>query len=527
MSNGGIKMSNKKEIVDKLRELYVLRDKIYIYQPRYIWNIEEKRYKRNSNGDYSKVNLNDNKYKNLTKKEYKKRTITASLNRHIKEDSNFTLGIFGGEHMSKFICFDVDYPSMETSKFIAKKILEVLKEEVGINDCYISYSGNKGFHIEIFFEDLIENVAAKALYDYVVESIGVTDKYFKEMFKGNVEKRGTTYLQGVKIPLGIHQKTLKYCCYCTHNMKYMSVEESQEYILTIKKISHQIVYDFLHKKGIKINGEREPTGENNPTVKQYIQGENILDKLKRLDIYDPNFDMMEEKILSYLNTGLKYVNTRHDVTFIIALYFKWLGYAKDQMELELLEWLKRQTGKYTTSEKDALKDTLQIIKDVIEKSYTLKAEKKEDVEITFNEFSTILTKVNQKNEKLLMFALIVHAKYCVNSIERVFYMSYPQMAKVTGLDAKTCERIIPRLVSQGVLEVVEKNRKKEGTFIKLPCKFKITLAIEVGDTANIIYISDLYNKKEKDFTDCLNTFYTKQEVKKMLPRRQFEALYAS
>ena len=84
--------------------------------------------------------------------------VCAHVNRHI------AISVYSGPHSAKFICFDVDDGSAST----VKKIIDTC-EEAGIprDKIYVSTSGGKGYHVEIFFSGLVYVSAMKDFYNWV------------------------------------------------------------------------------------------------------------------------------------------------------------------------------------------------------------------------------------------------------------------------------------------------------------------------------------------------------------------------
>ena len=86
---------------------------------------------------------------------------------HIKRHLNSyqTIGIFSGSVFSKFICFDVDVKDKQLAKQTVYILVNSL-QELGIDDeyIYISDSGNKGYHVEIFFNQPVRNTLLRQFY---------------------------------------------------------------------------------------------------------------------------------------------------------------------------------------------------------------------------------------------------------------------------------------------------------------------------------------------------------------------------
>lgn len=171
-----VKRHNKNDTtIQKLNELYITTRKKYIKQ---------------KGSNYSTFN----KYENSS-------ALTLSdwmLQLHL--DGSETYGVFNGNTVNKFITFDVDYADDQPmAKWATRKLIDVLESEFNIRSNYIhvSFSGNKGYHVDLFFDEPIKADDAFAFYQRV---ISVAD-----LPSNKVEYR-PSYTQAVKLPLGIHQR---------------------------------------------------------------------------------------------------------------------------------------------------------------------------------------------------------------------------------------------------------------------------------------------------------------------------------
>lgn len=208
--------------IDKLYNLYVLNTNKYLIQK--------------PGGEYSTIT-------------YKKRnTVDARpllpymIQQHLNQKK--TVGIFAGSYYTKFICFDVDFKNKEMAKWIVYKITNTLRElGLKIGDYHISNSGGKGYHIEIFIDDLIPVTTAKRFFNLVINKAEVFG------FDGEVEFRPTN-TQGVKLPLGLNQKHYKtggYCGFCDefNRLNEYELDEEIEYFLSIKKIKRAVINSIM------------------------------------------------------------------------------------------------------------------------------------------------------------------------------------------------------------------------------------------------------------------------------------------
>jgi len=385
-----------KEIVDKINDLYILGRKKYLVQ--------------NKKGQYTTV-IHTKGNRPL---------VDSIVEEHLK--GKYTIGVFSS-YYSKFICFDVDVKDTEYARWTTYKLINAL-QDIGISDDYInvSTSGNKGYQVEIFFDKPIQNKILKDFYLLVLNHADLLNIDF-----GQVEFRPTD-TQGVKIPLGIHQKTKKRCWYVDNvNLKPI---RKKEYILTIKKLSSEYFYSLLNKAKDTIdNDEAEEI-------------ENIIQSHKPLKIYQQNIDreVTIESIEELIANGLNMQGTRHNALLKIAKYNKYNGMSAEENKQFLINWMEKQDQRtYSTKWDNVLKDIDLIIKYTYERNYSLTV-KQNDIVVSAEELQDIL-KIKGKNQKRLLYALLIHSKRYANK-DGIFYMSYKQMEDITGLTRMTVIKLL-------------------------------------------------------------------------------------
>lgn len=149
---------------------------------------------------------------------------------------NIALCVFAGPSNTTFLSVDVDYKDAK----VVHKVIDTM-EDLGIprDMIYVSTSGGKGYHVDIFFEESIYNWRAKVLYDLII--------YFGGLNKRKVEYRPNAS-QAIKLPLGVHQKTGNRCWFV--DRETLEPIESFEYIKTTQKIPAWVI-DRVLKEGNK------------------------------------------------------------------------------------------------------------------------------------------------------------------------------------------------------------------------------------------------------------------------------------
>lgn len=206
----------EKLIVDKINDLYISTRFKYLMQLH--------------DGTYITLNSKDNK----KHKPLNDGLIKSHLN------GSATIGVFGGNTKgSKFICFDIDQSELIKSKFLTYRLYNTLLEmNIKEEYIYISYSGNKGYHVEIFFDKFIDNRLIKRFYE-----LTINNGEFHDIEEGRIELRPIRQDVGVKIPLGVHKKTKNKCYYVDINNDLKPIEDVQ-YVLSIKKNESKRIYGY-------------------------------------------------------------------------------------------------------------------------------------------------------------------------------------------------------------------------------------------------------------------------------------------
>lgn len=474
----------KEEIVKKLHDLYIIQTGRYLRQSKrgYITCISGR---PNSQGKKTPY-LND-----------------WHFEQHL--DGKFTVGTFSGEQTTKFMTFDVDFHDPVKARWITGKVANTLNE-MNIEH-HISTSGNKGYHIDIFFEDLIKVDNAKRFFDHVIQ----LSEVIEHSDDGNKVEFRVTSSQGVKLPLGIHQKTGKYCGFIDNTFNVMSKQLSEEYLLTISKIESQQVLHMLSI--IEID-------------KQKIDTNNLINVEDAISPYVPlaNHEQSEEYSIAraqkLLTEGLRVQGSRHNSTLLIGMYLKYSGYDRDECKNELYSWMDSQNpDSYTTKLSDCYKDIDLIVRDIYEKDYNLSVRNK-DLTVTLNEMKWIIEQCPEKNQKLITFAMLKHSKRHAN-MQGVFFMPFSMIESATGVVEKTVRTQVNKLINLGVIEVVARNRKPvggKGLQRNLPNLYRLNIDA-IDNDSSMFTINESH-----DIKSCLLFFFDKKELRNMLPRRQYESL---
>src|SRR5699024_1888135 len=96
----------------------------------------------------------------------------------------------------------------------------------------VSFSGSKGYHVELFFDEAIQWQALEPFYKEVLLKLGKTKKEIELRPTGN----------GLKLPLSTHRKTDNLSLISRFNNNFtglilLNQEESVKYLLNVKRIN--------------------------------------------------------------------------------------------------------------------------------------------------------------------------------------------------------------------------------------------------------------------------------------------------
>jgi len=483
-----IKMKITEEHVAQFNKLFVLTRWKYIYQSP------------ETKGWFTFDHFVNNKNRKMN---------DSMIKRRLK--GNGAYGVFSAKDFTKFLTFDVDVKGdLQRAKWITIKLVESLKQ-VGIDDkdIHISISGNKGYHVDLYFNKPIGNDIAYEFYKMMLKHSDCTSK--------EIEFRPDMLKYGVKLPLGIHQATGKRCWYVDY-YNYFKPIKSFDHILTIEQMDVDTIFDIM---------ERERDIYEEQEIIEVEETRHLIEtQITPLSSYKQNIDenVTIEAIERLLHEGLKSVGTRHNSSYKIAKYFKYQGFDQEETLDMLNEWIRQQDERnYTTPLDECYKDNELIVKYIYDRDIGMTFDSKR-IEVTYEEMKQILS-LKTFNQKLITYCLLIHSKRFAN-LQGVFYMSFNQMSIASGLSDKTVRTIVNQLEQFSILKIVARNqiiKDSNGAYVgKKPNKYQMNMADVVSDSFCRVEVEEL-NYKES-FMLTINSLFDMSELKRTLPRRQYQQL---
>ena len=349
------------------------------------------------------------------------RVVCQHVNRQI------AISVFAGACSSKFICFDVDYPEPA----VVKKLIEIIAGFGVPRDLiYVSTSGGKGYHVEIFFDGLVYTEQLRKFYDCVCAD-GDFDPH-------KIEFRPTSG-QAIKLPLSMHCKTRRVCWYL--DQETLQPIEDPAYVLQIQKMA---MADFA----IVL--------ETLPPRKPFDMPENEtvpMLKMKRADL-----DQLEGD--GYPN--LQEPGHRHNTMLAIGIHNRYRGLSQERNRAELLAWAARQPEGFLLQAPAALeREADDIMRWVYSEQFALKAATDKPVVFTPKDIAYWAGQPNRICRRL-MFLLVWGGKYW-----NCCQMSYERIAKFLGVTDVSVSGAVRKMVEAKQISVEHgRVRMKDGKLMR-------------------------------------------------------------
>lgn len=445
-----------------------------------------------------------------------KHTLTDNtVSAHV--DCKRTIGIkLGSQGLTKFMLFDVDM--QDKAELVALQIAERLVVYYGLDqkDVHIDFSGSKGYHITLFFDEVAQDIQLIKLYDEICHDL--------QLDKNKVEFRPTKS-NGVKLPLSYHKKSNNFMCFCNYDLEaytitHLSQAESYQYFLNIKQ------QDFEEFKEFVLD-ELDDLKEEAFSLKE-SKGNEFESIIESINLDGKAYEELEQELIFILsNNRLIHEGTRNKITFLLSMFLKEQGHELEtainiinQVMLGTYDdAMYRELISADTTRQYMLDEVVRITKNTYAKGYVLRSIKK-DIEISKNEILTILN-IKQKHLKQLAFSFLIHSKrYAKKSGE--FYMTYSTMAKMGNTSVKS------RLISSvkdlekiKAVEVLSRNvidstqSKLQGKPMSKPNVYRC-LIDDKEKSPKIKLRAD----EDKTLAELTSMFFSFDEIKHLIPRGQ-------
>ena len=434
---------NEKQAVHKINELYITTRNRFIEMTK--------------DGNWITVEKTNNIMSKSFKRKYS--LCDRDITDHLKQKK--TLGVHMVGNYSKFITFDIDRLDIDILETVVNAISYYVEKE----NIHCSYSGLKGYHIEVFFKELIPKDIIDKFYHVILSDTG-----YKE---NEVECRGNNN-QAVKLPLGINFKNKNgmnnYCYYC--NEFGVEIKNSLEYIQSIEPVDIKAIYE-----AVEINYTPNYLKNN-----ELIDIEDLKQSVKELPIYNLTIDNKIQNVEKLIQEGINIEGSRHQSLYKVAVYLKdTKGLEIEKTKVFLNKWLKEKcTSELFKSTKEEIEQDIKDTCNCIYKNdYKMKVNKR-SVALSNLDIKEILS-IKSKPLRHIYFILYVHCK-AYGDLKGLFYMTYEQMGQAGANNSNrvSLKKQLESLQSEGKIQITESNVSQNKGYKKKPNKYKINaLNIEI------------------------------------------------
>lgn len=420
---------------------------------------------------------------------------------HIKQKT--TIGIFAGEFITKFLTFDVDgkkYADVMTLELVNTLVYEF---DIDFNNILVTFSGNKGYHVTIFFDEVTEVNLLKRFYFIVLQRL--------EYKRTEIEFRATN-TQAVKLPFSVHRKTGKKC-YIVNNR---TLEKSD--ISTFKNI--QQVNKKIFVKWFNSSFSADDILAAEKDVEYFEDRDNCLEEGQEILLTQSEVNQYK-KIKSELNFSkgitneskmttiknvlannkLLYTNSRNQMTYYISIYLRDTGYdiesAKSIIKNVMMNTFKENPKLIESSLEYTISEVDKVTENTYKKGYTLMISNHKTVYVYEDEILDVLDLKNMTLMKLYLSHL-VHAKRYAKDDK--YYMSYSVMTRMGNTKSRLrLKQHMQKLEKEGRIKFVSKNfhettrYEQIKKFDQVGANYKIDVSTEELDLQSILL--NLVDKK--------------------------------
>lgn len=431
-----------------------------------------------------------------------------NLKQHIK--GNKTYGIFVNK-VSKFLTFDIDLKVKgkeweQYHKWILYKVIDVLQEEGLGQYLNISFSGSKGYHIDIIFDSPVKTTVLKQFGEYIIKTYELDNIMVDNKVIAEVELRGYNN-QGVKLPLGLNQKTNKYMYYLNENLEPVTQKKLLEFDL--KVLNAEKFYNLYSKTFDSL----EEVKTKDIIIYNKAEKETRLSEKSKIDYDKTELDFVVQ------NEVLKNKGTRNDIIYLVALWCNTHKLNKDNA-LKKLYRIIENTPEELYNDKTSITWKYKECDRVIEKVYVNNLVLFDIKKVGLNK--DILEFIMQSCKTLKqMNIFLCHIYHCLKwgNDEGVYFLSESTVNRYTGATHKTVEKLNKELIKLGILQVIEKGRYIDlGNGIKkgIATTYKLTIPKE------ILKKPEFYIKNDKiDFNKVCAKHLDKQTILKYIPSKTY------
>ncbi|WP_019638530.1 TOTE conflict system archaeo-eukaryotic primase domain-containing protein [Paenibacillus fonticola] len=390
-----------------------------------------------------------------------KKLVDSTVKSHLT--GKRTVGCYYIGQASKFLCFDVD----EHDPSIPLHLLQLLKAAgFKAEDLHIEYSGSKGWHIWMFFEETVPISKLVSFGKYIIQQLG--DKGRKIELRPEQKENS----RGIKLPFAIHRKSMVRTTFLQHDLQ--PIEDAVAYFLNIQPISKEQV-QFLSNTRLDDDERLQKSDLTIGRSKQSIEvsATQLVPSAKKADLNSTALSVAAQKLLE---DGIPQYDAeqqkgRHYYQFIIALHYKEQGLTESETIEKVTEWAlrERRMNRSKSSEQEIKRDVATDVHHIYIKDKKFFAARAREVVFYAEDIRTIQEMYDPVLQQVAWAIIILGRMYHENG---QVYFSIRQLEDMTGISRNTVHRRVIALRESGFLELIQngyyKMEKSIASLYKVP-----------------------------------------------------------
>lgn len=436
----------------------------------------------------------------------------AVLCKHMRRA--FAICVFAGPLSSKFICFDVDDGKPETVHAVIDGLVDLGFHRERI---YVSSSGGKGYHVEMFFSRVMYTEDLKTLYWAVIRRQGLNPK--------KVEFR-PTFTQAIKLPLSVHRKTRRRCWFV--DPVTLEPIERRDYILEIQQVDYDEALRLIYEHAIMYD---EPYGEDDEEPAEKPMPERVMTAAEYGQLTTLDFPDMTE------------AGTRHDLMLKIAVMCRYLSKTRDECTAALDAWYRRQPPDLIGSdEADVEADIEAIAAWVWSDKFHMVDYAAQKASLTFGQpdIRILLAQPTKTRRRLMFLIMRGTAKY------GKMQATQARLGEAIGVTNVAVMKAAKEMAAEGWIKIIKAKPKwhEDGAIRGRPSRYYIsdraaqwasaTLGTFIGADNSVLNLTFLVDKVEvpnseertwrQDYEAVLRGFCSDDTLKSYLTAKELEEL---
>lgn len=351
------------------------------------------------------------------------------------------IGVHFPKNISNVIGLDFDSLDFE----LVKRAYDALFcYGVAQNNMLVSFSGGKGYHLDVFLNRMVEKSAISDFYAVLLQELDATPQQI-DLYGANGK--------GYKLPLGYHYKTGAFCYLCDENGGQVPDNQIVSFLQSIEPLDPKVLADVVDIHFADIDD-----------AAVIIGGEELINDINMLETYSSTNAGAIERMQNLLKDGVHETGNRHYIVTLVAAYLK------DVKKMCLGDAVNFITGwVQTTWSRDALSDR-EFPRDIekmcryayrVDFKFHVRAKPIHISAPDIREVFSLETGNRLQNEALrrLYYCFLAHSR-AYSGADGVFFMSYAQITAMGGTkDRGLLGRQINKLVELNKLTIVSRNSR--------------------------------------------------------------------